>query len=535
MSRLEAALTTLALLLAVPAAAQITGQTYEASGQAGYIFYDGRSRVEDGPGFGATLGWRFTPSLVLEAQGLFGSSKADTVPHPDHSFASYGFDLRWNLRSAESRAVPYVLTGLGVASSNLTGGNPENLWRGSGSLGLGMLVNVANPRTYVRLQVRDAFFRERDALEFSNHFVVTAGVHFLFGGRIKDVDRDGVPDWKDHCPGTPIGATVDASGCPHDADQDSVLDGLDQCPNTPKGCKVDSKGCPNDADGDGVCDGVDQCPDTPKGAPVDAAGCSHDTDGDGVFDGIDQCPDTPKGCTVDAKGCPTDSDGDGVCDGVDKCPNTPAGLKVDANGCPIEVSEKETQLLDTGVIRIQNINFKTGKANIEGESFAVLDDVGRILQQYPALKIEIGGHTDDRGRPAANQKLSQARADSVMAYLTTHFPMIPSSQLTAKGYGSSSPVVPNVSDLARAKNRRVEFKVLNKDVLRTERERRRFIRKDETPQPPRPAPTDGAQPAPRDTTSSAPTPGAAPAAPDTSASVPKPGAAPAVPDTTHHE
>jgi len=300
---------------------------------------------------------------------------------------------------------------------------------------------------------------------------------FGFGAKPKDTDMDGVPDKKDRCPDTPKGATVDVNGCPTDSDGDRVWDGLDDCPNTPKGAKVDAKGCPMDSDGDGVFDGIDQCPDTPKGATVDAKGCPMDSDGDGVFDGLDQCPNTPKGATVDAKGCTTDSDGDGVVDGLDQCPNTPAGLKVDANGCPIEVTEKETELLDTGMIRLQNVNFETGKADLLPESFAALDEVGGILIKWPQLKIEIGGHTDSRGTAAKNQILSEHRAQSVKDYLTNKFSGLDASQLSVRGYGFSKPLVRNTTALNMAKNRRVEFKVLNRDALKKEIERRKMLQK----------------------------------------------------------
>jgi len=296
---------------------------------------------------------------------------------------------------------------------------------------------------------------------------------------VPDTDGDGVPDRKDKCPGTPKGAKVDATGCPLDSDGDGVYDGLDQCPGTPKGAKVDAKGCPSDADGDGVLDGLDQCPDTPKGATVDDKGCPRDSDGDGVLDGLDQCPNTPKGAVVDAKGCPKDSDGDGVPDGIDQCPDTPAGLKVDATGCPIEVKEKETELLDTGMIRLQNVNFETNKADILPESFPTLDAVGMLLTQWPQLKLEIGGHTDSRGSAQHNQKLSEARAGSVKTYLVTKFPKLPPDQFTTRGYGESKPIAPNTGELGWAKNRRVEFVVENRDVLKKEIERRRLLKQNE--------------------------------------------------------
>jgi outer membrane protein OmpA-like peptidoglycan-associated protein len=482
----------LGLMLASPAAAQIMGRPFEVSAQAGWNHYDMRAYMRDAPAFGATFGWRAAPRLVLEGQALFGPSKADTLPNQDHNFLMAGLDLRVNLRPGENRVVPYVLVGGGYVRSSTTGHPRDTLSRGAGSLGLGMLYSLnGSQRTYLRIQVRDIFFRQRDALEFSDHFAISLGLHYVYGGKAHDSDLDGVRDWLDQCPATAIGAKVDAKGCPLDTDGDKVFDGLDKCEGTPRGCTVDKNGCPGDADGDGVCDGLDQCADTPKGASVDAKGCPSDTDGDGVLDGIDECASTSKGCTVDAKGCPGDADKDGVCDGQDQCANTPDGLRVDERGCPIEVSDKEVELLDTGMIRLQNINFDTNKATIKRESFAVLAEVAMILQQYPSLRIQIGGHTDDRGSAQLNDTLSTSRAASVLEYMKQNFPMISSSQFSSKGYGPSQPVAPNSTVLGRAKNRRVEFKVLNTDALRIEREKRRFLRKDEGVK---------AAPAPADTT-----------------------------------
>jgi outer membrane protein OmpA-like peptidoglycan-associated protein len=415
--------------------------------------------------------------MVLEGQASFASSKADTLPEQTMDFTSYGLDFRLNLRPGENRVVPFVLVGLASATSTTTGSPPDDLSRGAPSLGLGTLVSLGSQRAYLRLQVRDTWFRERNAKEFSNNYSASAGLHYVLGGKAKDSDLDGVREWLDQCPATPIGAKVDAKGCPADSDGDGVFDGLDQCEATPKGCTVDARGCPSDADGDGVCDGLDQCADTPKGASVDDKGCPRDSDGDGVLDGIDQCADTPKGAGVDERGCPKDSDGDGVFDGLDKCPETSAGLKVDADGCPIEYIEKETELLDTGMIRLQDVNFETAKATLLPESLPVLDVVGAILKKWPELKIEIGGHTDARGSNLANQRLSEARAKSVLDYLTQKVPELQAGQFQAKGYGEARPLVPNSNDLNMAKNRRVEFVVMNKDVLKRETERRRLLQK----------------------------------------------------------
>ncbi len=286
------------------------------------------------------------------------------------------------------------------------------------------------------------------------------GITWGFGGPPPDADGDGVPDRKDECPDTPHGAQVTERGCPLDSDGDGVFDGLDRCPDTPKGWPVDAKGCPLDSDGDGVADGADQCPNTPKGAKVDAKGCPSDADGDGVYDGLDQCANTPKGVKVDAKGCPLDSDGDGVFDGVDQCPGTPKGTKVDAKGCPVEEKPAPAPLFTATQkeLVLEGVNFENNSAKLTAEATFVLDKVADSLLYYKDIRVEVGGHTDSKGSDAYNQKLSEARAKSVMDYLVSKG--IAASRMTAKGYGEKQPIADNATDAGRAKNRRVALKQL---------------------------------------------------------------------------
>ena len=336
----------------------------------------------------------------------------------------------------------------------------------------------------LRFEVRDMLWvRDNKSEPSYNQLMLGGGLAFALGATPRDTDGDGVPDKKDKCPDTIKGAKVDATGCPTDADGDGVFDGIDKCAQTPKGATVNATGCPSDQDGDTVFDGIDKCADTPKGASVDLTGCPSDTDGDGVLDGIDQCANTAKGCTVDANGCPVDSDGDGVCDGIDICPNTPSGLRVDSTGCSIEMLERQTEMMDTGMIRLKDVNFETGKAVLLPESYETLDIVGRLLERWPTLKIEIGGHTDSQGAAAANQKLSQDRAAAVEKYLLDHYKALPDAQFTVKGYGEAKPIAPNTTPEGRAANRRVELKVLNTDVLRREVEVRRQATKPVTAPP----------------------------------------------------
>jgi outer membrane protein OmpA-like peptidoglycan-associated protein len=152
--------------------------------------------------------------------------------------------------------------------------------------------------------------------------------------------------------------------------------------------------------------------------------------------------------------------------------------KVDRVGCPILVSEKETQLLETGMIRLQNINFDTGRSTLKPESQTALNEVGNILARWPELRIEIGGHTDSRGGAARNLELSMSRAQAVLDYLLNKFPELDPKQFTAVGYGLTRPIAPNDTELGRAQNRRVEFTVLNKEALKRERLEQRLLPKE---------------------------------------------------------
>jgi hypothetical protein len=78
-----------------------------------------------------------------------------------------------------------------------------------------------------------------------------------------------------------------------------------------------------------------------------------------------------------------------------------------------------------------------------------------------------------------NRRLSQARAASVLSHLNEKYPAIDGARFTVKGYGEDKPLVPNISDESRAQNRRVEFTVLNKEVLKKEIERRRLLKEGE--------------------------------------------------------
>ena len=463
---------TLSLLGRVATASDFQDKRFNLVPFGGWTLFDRELKAADGPlgldndlYLGGRLGVRLVSPLWLDLAGGYTKTKAAYLLDRDATWTHLSANLLFV--SSQPRAVnPFISLGGGV-SKFVPRWSPDEK-DGTFEAAAGVKVKLTDA-VGLRLEARNVLLMpsKNYTKAHIDNVVVGAGLVFAFGGRDKDSDGDGVPDKLDKCPGTPLGCRVDASGCPIDSDGDGVCDGLDQCPDTPRGATVDAKGCPTDTDGDRVWDGIDQCPDTPKGCTVDARGCPIDSDGDGVCDGVDTCPDTQQGCKVDANGCPIDTDGDGVCDGLDKCPDTPSGTKVFTDGCPpSEVQQRETELLDTGLIRLQDVKFETAKAVILPESHHALDVVGEVLSKWPQLRIEIGGHCDWRGSDAYNLALSRRRVESVRAYLLQNFPKLEAAQFTAKGYGESQPLVPNTSPANMAQNRRVEFKVMNKEVLR---------------------------------------------------------------------
>jgi outer membrane protein OmpA-like peptidoglycan-associated protein len=434
----------------------------------GWTFFDRELKegtglnLEDNLYLGGRVTMRLMSPLWLDLAGGY-------TPTTSRDIDATWTHLSASLLLASSRPMaisPFISLGGGISKFVPRWSTDET--DGTFEAAAGVKVKITNSLG-LRLEARNVLLVPKEHYDKSHidNIVAGAGLVFAFGGNEPDADGDGVSDRLDRCPGTMSGCAVDASGCPIDSDGDGICDALDRCPGTPRGATVDANGCPIDSDGDQVWNGLDQCPDTPRGCTVDAAGCPIDSDGDGVCDGLDTCPDTPRGCTVDAKGCLSDSDGDGVCDGLDKCPNTPPGTRVDSEGCPpSEVRMRETELLDTGLIRLHDVNFETAKADILPESHRALDVVGEVLSKWPQLKIEVGGHCDSRGSDAYNLTLSRQRVASVRTYLLRQFPKLEAGQLTAKGYGESVPLEPNTSPENMAQNRRVEFKVLNAAVLK---------------------------------------------------------------------
>ena len=257
-----------------------------------------------------------------------------------------------------------------------------------------------------------------------------------------------------------------------DADRDDVPDSEDLCPTVAPGERPDEHrpGCPvRDRDQDGVSDDRDICVDVVQGLAPDPLrpGCpALDSDRDGVADHADACPEVAPGAIVDPTrpGCPDgDRDGDGYSDSRDRCPSQAESFNniTDEDGCP-EV-EAPTVEIRSGMIELQGnpVNFVTGSDRIVGRrSFEILDALVAVLRAHAELtRVDIQGHTDDRGAADHNRDLSNRRAMSVVRYLTEHG--IEAGRLAAHGFGPDCPLQPGTSRAARAANRRVQFVIVS--------------------------------------------------------------------------
>ncbi len=227
-------------------------------------------------------------------------------------------------------------------------------------------------------------------------------------------------------------------------------------------------GVDKDTDGDGYPDAIDACPELKEDGeePYPGDGCpvTSDRDADGIVDLQDKCPDDPEDMDhlQDTDGCPEkDADSDGVLDVRDACPLVPGIEQGDPkrDGCSARAPQKLVVEADKGELRLlEPIQFETGTAAIKDVSYPLLDEVVGVLTDAPDIRLAVHGHTDSRGSVAYNKDLSQKRARAVVTYLTGKG--VAPNRLEAQGFGPEKPIAPNETDDGRARNRRVEFKIL---------------------------------------------------------------------------
>ena len=381
-----------------------------------------------GPDVGARVAFFPSRFFGLEVEGAAMPTRARN----DNDDPALLYGVRGHgILQLPYRLTPFLLGGyglVGVSSDPAVLGNdidPVGHWGGGAKLFL-------NKWLALRLEARHLIGayqgRQRDSAEkphFTSHVEILAGLSVTLG-RPK--------------PPPPV----------KDSDGDRVLDADDKCPFQPS---LAADGCPiGDRDSDGILDDVDQCPEEvgvlPAGCPI------RDSDGDGFMDPDDKCPDEP-GIAPD--GCPIrDRDGDGFVDEVDRCPDDPETKNgyQDDDGCPDELPEEVKKF--TGVI--EGIFFDFNSDKIQKKSTPTLTKAVEALTGYKEIRVEITGHTDNVGSRDFNLDLSRRRAEAVRQWLLDKG--IEPARITTRGAGPDEPIDTNDTAAGRAKNRRIEFKVL---------------------------------------------------------------------------
>ena len=132
-------------------------------------------------------------------------------------------------------------------------------------------------------------------------------------------------------------------------------------------------------------------------------------------------------------------------------------LKEQTAGSGVDVTET-----DNGQAILVNlpdgVTFDVGSATLKPAFRETLDKVAQSLIQYPNSLVDVYGHTDSTGSDAFNQTLSENRARTVMNYLISKG--VPAARLRSQGFGETMPVAENTTEAGRAKNRRVEIKIV---------------------------------------------------------------------------
>lgn len=408
---------------------------------------------------GAALGYS-TPSECLQValEGRFAARVTQTS-------APTGDALRGQLLvSAQLQAGPWLQLGAAVGSDFLTPGAPDA--RALLRLGMSLPQRRAadSPLTPNAVSIAGSPARatERSAPAAKS------------GPASDDADGDGIPDEQDRCPYEP-------------EDRNGVRDD-DGCPESPLSIKsarfsqalppalppappvIAAPARPADpgtlsAQAPGPATAAEAAPvSSPLRAEPTAAAAPADSDQDGILDEEDRCPLSAEDRDgfEDDDGCPElDNDDDGIPDAQDRCPleaETINGVD-DDDGCPDVAALPAPQAVVSAArdrIEVnQQVQFELRKVTIAATSLPLLREVARILRTHPGVRIEVQGHTDGIGDPAANLALSQQRAEAVREFLITQG--IASERLRARGYGATQPRANNDTPQGRAKNRRVEF------------------------------------------------------------------------------
>jgi len=299
-------------------------------------------------------------------------------------------------------------------------------------------------------EVTDAVGSYSSLVKGANHagessYGVSVGLR-MFIGKLKDSDGDGIPDKRDDC--------VFISGAPGNY-----------------------KGCP-DFDGDGIPDKDDACP-TEKG-PACTMGCP-DRDNDCIADKVDSCPDeagsvSNHGCKYEHSKTSLNADDSFVINLLNY--KMTDYWTAEELGRPVSNIETTNELINAMpkdsmvylqtpgeassrkylVLKNTKMYFKYGKSSVSEEDYKSLDEAITALKNDTSLVLLVSGFTDDVGSDEYNILLSVKRAESIQNYCKAQG--LDEKRIIVSGYGKKYPEMMGISSDARARNRRIEIKVM---------------------------------------------------------------------------
>lgn len=183
--------------------------------------------------------------------------------------------------------------------------------------------------------------------------------------------------------------------------------------------------------------GVSSCGSSRNAASLSSAGALQQFSRDVYLGGA-----APRAKAAPKSGA--DSDRDGVLDSADACPNTLKNARVDSRGC----------------WTLSGIRFATNSDTLAADSSSTFEEAVAVLRSNPTVRVRIDGHTDSDGSADYNQSLSERRATAVREYFVEEGGL-DRDRFEVKGFGESSPAVPNSGAENKRRNRRVELTVIN--------------------------------------------------------------------------
>jgi outer membrane protein OmpA-like peptidoglycan-associated protein len=324
--------------------------------------------------------------------------------------------------------------------------------------------------------------------KYDRYYNIGIGIEYAFESCSSDKDKDGIGRCDEEKLGTdPNNPDTDGDGL---TDGDEVM-------------KYKTNPLKADTDGDGLSDGdeVMKYKTDPNKADTDGDGLNDgeevmkyktdplkvDTDGDGLSDGdeVMKYKTDPLNADSDGDGLKDgeevmkyktdplnpDTDKDGLTDGDEVMkyktdplnPDTDGGtvndgVEVNRGTNPLDPKDDVPKVIKAEVgkpIVLEGITFKTASSEILPQSEDILQQAFNTLKYYKDMEVEIAGHTDNVGKKAYNQKLSERRAEAVKTWLVNQG--IAADRITTKGYGLRKPIATNKTPEGRAKNRRIEF------------------------------------------------------------------------------